>query len=246
MYRPKTKEEEEFLQSYDSSKYEKPSVTADVVIFTVNERNKLSVLLIKRRGFPYKDCWAIPGGFVNMDESIDEAAARELEEETHLSGIDVVQFGSFGDVDRDPRMRVISIAYLSLIPKEALKVEAGDDACDAQIFEIRQTIDGIGLIGNRNLLNEKDLAFDHAEILRTAIKRLRNRIEYMEDAFALLEDDESFAILELKKIYEAVLDKSLDSANFHRDFIKKYVKTGLVVETGCTGMNGAKMYRKVK
>ena len=246
MYRPKTKEEEEFLQNYDSSKYEKPSVTADVVIFTVNERNKLSVLLIKRGGFPYKDCWAIPGGFVNMDESIDEAAARELEEETHLSGIDVVQFGSFGNVDRDPRMRVISIAYLSLIPKESLKAEAGDDAGDAQVFEIRQTIDGIGLIGDRNLLNEKDLAFDHAEILKTAIKRLRNRIEYMDDAFALLKNDQSFTIQELKKVYEAVLDKPLDLANFHRDFNRKYVQTGLVIEAGGIGARSAKLYRKIR
>lgn len=246
MYIAKTKEEEEFLKNYNPSKYEKPSVTADVVIFTVNERSKLSVLLIKRRGYPYKDHWAIPGGFVNMDESIDDAAKRELEEETHLSDIDVVQFGSFGDVDRDPRMRVISIAYLALVPKESLKVEAGDDACDAQVFEIKQTIDGIGLVGDRNLLTEKDLAFDHAKILKTAIKRLYNRIEYMDDAFALLKDDQSFTIQELKKVYESVLNTTLDLANFHRDFNRKYVQTGLVVETGEVGARSAKLYRKIR
>ncbi|MGX8704905.1 MAG: NUDIX domain-containing protein, partial [bacterium] len=142
MYTPKSEEEARFLENYDAGRYEKPSVTADVVLFTIR-RNSMHVLLIRRGGFPYKGCWAFPGGFVQMDESLEEAAARELQEETGLTDIPVHQFGTFGAVDRDPRMRVISVAYMAFLPAYRLaafaeneeekdgrdqKITAGDDA----------------------------------------------------------------------------------------------------------------------
>ena len=246
MYMPKTDEERGFLAKYDPGKYEKPSVTADIVVFTLDARNSLSVLLIKRGGYPYKDCWAIPGGFVEMDESVDTAAARELKEETGLEGLPITQIGTFGEVDRDPRMRVISVAYMAFVPKDTLLIQAGDDAGDAQLFEITHDEDGLVLVGERNVIKESELAFDHAQILRIAMKRLRNRIDYTLDAFRFLKNERSFTIYELKKIHEAVKGETEDTGNFRRDFLKKYVSTGLVEDTGKksqgTGSRAASLY----
>lgn len=250
MYKPENKEEETFLAEYNADKYPKPSVTLDIVIFTLDEKNELNVLLIKRKGFPYKDHWAIPGGFLNMDESIDEGAARELEEETGLQGIHIEQFQTFGEVDRDPRMRVISIAYMAFVPKSKLNLVAGDDAADAQLFKITHDLNGFVLIGERNVVKEKEFAFDHAEVLRTALMRLRNRIDYTEDAFDFLKNDQSFTMYELRKIFETVKGKAIDAGNFRKEFINKYINTGLVVETGETvvekGRKAAKAFKRKK
>ncbi len=245
MYTPKTVEEAEFLKHYDPGKFEKPSVTADVVLFTIL-RSAMHVLLIRRGGFPYKGCWAFPGGFVGMEESVDEAAARELSEETGLSGIPVHQFGTFGAVDRDPRMRVISVAYMAFLPaarlsafagnqeaqdRDLISAVAGDDAADAQFFEIRETVEGLAFIGPRNVLKEEDLAFDHIEILKRALTMLKNRIDYTDDAFSFL-NDQDFTIYELQKVVETVKGRPENLTNFRRIFANKYLKTGLVVETG--------------
>ena len=247
MYVPRSEEERDFLQSYDPGHYEKPSVTADIVVFTLDVQNSLSVLLIKRGGYPYKDCWAIPGGFVEMKESVDEAARRELKEETALENLPITQIGTFGEVDRDPRMRVISVAYMAFVPKDTLHIQAGDDAGDAQLFRITRDTDGLVLVGSRNVVKETELAFDHARILYTAMERLRNRIDYTEDAFRFLKNTRSFTIYELKKIYEAVKGEPEDAGNFRRDFLKKYVATGIVEETGeksqGTGRRAATLYR---
>ena len=246
MYEPRSEEEKLFLEQYDPGEYEKPSVTADIVVFTLDAKNSLSVLLIKRGGYPYKDCWAIPGGFVEISESVDEAAARELKEETDLDGLPITQIGTFGAVDRDPRMRVISVAYMAFVPKDRLHIKAGDDARDAQMFEISSDADGLVLIGERNVVKETGLAFDHAHILHTALERLRNRIDYTQDAFRFLKNDQSFTIYELKKIYEAVKGDNEDAGNFRRDFLKKYVASGIVEETGeksrGTGSRAATLY----
>ena len=250
MYRPTTEEEKVFLDNYDSSKYEKPSVTADIVVFTLSENNELSLLLIKRGGFPYKDKWAIPGGFVGMTESVDDAAKRELEEETALKDISIEQFGTFGSVDRDPRMRVISVAYMAFVPKDKLDFHAGDDAADAELFVIKKNEDGLLFEGSNTVFTEKELAFDHANIIRIAIKRLRNRIDYTEDAFKFLKNSKAFTIYELKRIYETVKGVKEDTSNFRRDFIRDYVNTGIVKETGKEvkhdGYRKAMLYSKVK
>lgn len=139
--------EKEFLKDYDVSKYEKPSVTVDILIYTVfnqdidNYRklpNKvLEVLLIKRKDHPFKDKWAIPGGFVNINENLDEAARRELKEETNLENIYLEQLYTYGDVLRDPRSRVISCTYMSLVDRTHLNVKANDDAKDARWFDVQ-------------------------------------------------------------------------------------------------------------
>ena len=136
--------EKEFLEQYQPGNYERPSVTVDMLIFSVNEtRDTLKVLLIKRKDHPYMDCWAIPGGFMNMDESAGEAARRELEEETGLTGVYMEQLYTFTNPGRDPRMRILSIAYMALIAET--DVTAGDDASDAAWFDIRQSEDKIFL-----------------------------------------------------------------------------------------------------
>lgn len=144
--------EKEFLENYKKSidKYEKPSVTVDMLIFTVDEKEnnnyrklndkELKILLIKRADHPYIGQWAIPGGFCNVNESLEDAADRELYEETHVNNVYLEQLFTCGEVDRDPRMRVISTSYLALVDKESLDIKAGDDAADAKWFSIKYNL----------------------------------------------------------------------------------------------------------
>ena len=138
--------EEEFLSAYDASKYERPSVTVDMLVFTVTDEEKenyrklpkkvLRLLMIKRGDHPFIGQWALPGGFVNMNESLDEAALRELKEETNIDNIYMEQLYTWGDVDRDPRTRVISASYMSLVDSSTLDIKASDDADDAKWFTV--------------------------------------------------------------------------------------------------------------
>ena len=246
-YKCTSKEEAEFLKKYDPSKYERPSVTADIIIFTIDDNDELNILLIKRGGFPYKGYWAIPGGFLEVGkESIDEAAARELEEETGITNAFLNQLYTFGKPDRDPRTTVISIAYTALIAKEQLNIKAGDDASDAQLFKVKYDVNGIIFHNETTTITENDLAFDHAEIIKTAITRLRNRIDYEPDAFNLLKNKESFTISELKRIHETIKNKPLDLPNFRKTFLRDYVSTGRVTEmnqTALTKGRSARLYR---
>jgi len=234
-----TQEEKEFLKNYDAAQYERPSVTADVVIFTVDRDNELSILLIKRGGHPYKDHWAIPGGFLEAGkESIDEAAARELYEETGIKvsdGIELRQLITVGEPDRDPRTHVVSVVYTALVPKGLLRIKAGDDAKEAQLFKIRKGFDEEGnrrlrLVGDKISLTTDNLAFDHARIVKIALERLKGRLAYTDDAFAMLKNKKCFKIYELKKIHETILQKVIDRANFRKMFIRNFVDTGKVRE----------------
>ncbi|MBQ2101274.1 MAG: NUDIX hydrolase [Lachnospiraceae bacterium] len=223
-------EEKAFLESYDPDRYKKPSVTADVVTLTVNASDELCILLIKRGGYPYRGKWALPGGFLSTDEeSVTQAAARELFEETGVKDVSLRQLYTFSDPDRDPRMHVVSVAYTALIPKGTLKVQAGDDAWEAEIFIIGYDVDGLTFQTEGTMVREADLAFDHAKIIKMAIKRLRSRIKYEPDAFWLLKNKKEFAISELKVIYETILNEKLDLANFRKAFLRDYVDTGRVV-----------------
>lgn len=243
-------EEEKFIKSYNADEYKRPSVTADVVIFTLDEEDDLNILLIKRNGFPYKDHWAIPGGFLEVDEeSVDDTAKRELFEETGVKDIFLKQLYTFSNPDRDPRTHVISVAYTALVPKSQLTIKAGDDAKDAKLFKIKYDIDGITFIHNNITITEKQLAFDHAKIIRTAIVRIRGRIDYEPDAFQLLKNKEEFTIHELKRIYESIKNKTLDTANFRKFFIRNYVNTGVVRDLNRkrsdTGKRPAELYQYI-
>jgi len=139
--------EEEFLAAYDPGKYDRPSVTVDMLIFTVADEERenyrklpkkvLQLLMVKRGDHPYIGQWALPGGFIRMDESLDEAALRELKEETNISNIYMEQLYTWGDVDRDPRTRVISASYMSLVDSSVLDVRPNDDADDAKWFTVK-------------------------------------------------------------------------------------------------------------
>ena len=224
--------EKEFLDLYNPNKYEKPSVTVDILIFTVNKGQKIELLLIKRGGHPFLGKWALPGGFVGIRESLDEAAKRELLEETGVcSDYHLEQLYTFGTVNRDPRMRVISVAYVALAPKADIKPKAGDDAADAEFFQIvlnDRELEFITETGRR--ISVKDLAFDHEEIIRTGFRRLVGKLEYTDLAFQLLENRQCFTIGELKGIYECIKGQPLDSGNFHRMFKAKYLNEDIVEE----------------
>jgi 8-oxo-dGTP diphosphatase len=192
-------EHEESAATYDASRYERPSVTIDVVIFTLIER-ELHVLLVQRKRWPFDGHWAIPGGFINMDESLEQAARRELEEETGVHDVYLEQLFTFGDVGRDPRTRVISVAYIALVRFDAQHLRVSDESHDVRWFPVSAL--------------PQELAFDHEQILAYAISRLRSKLEYTTLAFQLL--PELFSILELKHTYEQILGEKLDKGNFYR------------------------------
>ena len=173
-------------------------VAVDIVIFTI-QSGMLRVLLVKRGIPPFAGQFAIPGGFVREDESLDQAALRELKEETGVGDVYLEQLYSFGDPGRDPRGRVISVAYYALISADRSPLVAGSDAADARLCAIRQlTV----------------LAFDHRRILDYALDRLRNKLEYTTVGFQLLPP--RFSLTELQEVYEVILDKKLDKRNFRR------------------------------
>lgn len=186
----------------------RPMVTADVVMFTLRD-NDLHVLLVKRKYEPFANQWAIPGGFVHLDESLDEAARRELEEETGVRDVYLEQLYTFGAVNRDPRGRVITIAYFALVPSTA--VQGGSDASEARWCPVRKL---------------PKLAFDHRDILRYALKRLRYKLEYSAVGFQLL--PKTFTLTELQQAYEIILDEPLDKRNFRR----KIQEANVIEEAG--------------
>jgi 8-oxo-dGTP diphosphatase len=192
--------------------YPRPSVTVDVIIFTLREGD-LQVLLIKRRNPPFEGMWAIPGGFVDIGESLEEAALRELEEETGVRDVYLEQLYTFGDVGRDPRGRVITVAYFALVPASSIDPHAGSDAAEARWW---------------SAYDLPSLAFDHKDILAYALQRLRYKLEYSAVGFELL--PETFTLSELQAAYEIVLGEKLDKRNFRRKILSAEVieETGMV------------------
>jgi 8-oxo-dGTP diphosphatase len=209
---------------YDPNQYERPSVTVDVVIFTLREQD-LQVLLVRRKHPPFAGCWAIPGGFVQMHESLEAAALRELEEESSVRDVYIEQLYTFGKPDRDPRTRVITVAYFALVPATSLPAtRAGSDASDVRWW---------------SMYDLPPLAFDHAEILNYALTRLRYKLEYSAVGFELL--TEKFTLSELQAAYEVILGEKLDRGNFR----KKLRKAAIVEPTReyrDTGGRPARLY----
>lgn len=212
-------EEANFLKNYNPDKYQKHSVTVDILIFRL-VNDSVDILLIKRKKPPYKEFWAFPGGFVNINESLEDAAKRELLEETNVKNVYLEQLYTFGDVERDPRMRVISVSYMALLNEndiEKFNEKAGDDAKELQWFNINELLNGIED-------NSIKLAFDHEKIFKIAIERLRGKIDYTNIAFQLLPKE--FSMLELQNVYEQILNKKLYTPNFRRNMAKKVKETG--------------------
>ncbi|MDE7080827.1 MAG: NUDIX hydrolase [Muribaculaceae bacterium] len=182
--------------------YPRPALTADCVIFGFDGES-LKILLVERGLEPYKGCWALPGGFMKMDETIDECARRELLEETGVRDVYVEQFGCFSGVGRDPRGRVVTVAFIALVRPADHQVRGGDDARLAAWFDASDL---------------PPLAFDHKEIIAAARRRLREILVLRPVAFRLL--DETFTVDELRKVYETVNNTTYDRRNFHRKLMQ--------------------------
>ncbi len=178
-----------------------PAISVDVIIFTLRE-NDLQVLLVQRKHPPFEGRWAIPGGFVGAKESLEAAARRELKEETGVRDVYLEQLYTFGDLKRDPRGRVITVAYFALVPSP-LAVEAGSDASDARWWSVYQL---------------PRLAFDHNSILKYALQRLRYKLEYTAAGFQLLQDN--FTLTGIQQAYEIILGEPLDKRNFRRRILE--------------------------
>ncbi len=237
--------EEEFLKNYKPGDYENPSNTVDMLIFTVAD-DELKVLLIKRKDHPCIGKWALPGGFVNIDESLIDAAKRELKEETDLEDIYLEQLYTFGDdIYRDKRTRIITIAYMALIPHDSVKPVAGDDAAEVAWFGVKKDDDSLfvenkekdisikydikyeyikngrikvkqtKITPNKNTKDE--LAFDHYDMLNIAIERLRGKLEDTPIALNLL--PEEFTTEEIQKVYEIILNEKIDVAKIKSKLI---------------------------
>ena len=181
-----------------SYKYPRPAVTTDCVIFGFDGK-QLHILLIERSRDPYKGTWALPGGFLEMDETAEEGAARELYEETHVKDVFLEQFHVFSAVNRDPRERVITIAFYALIRQCDYQILAGDDAARACWFEVDEL---------------PPLAFDHDEIISKAREHLKIKLKVSPIAFRLL--DEQFTMGELQRVYELISGRTYDRQNFYR------------------------------
>ena len=193
--------------------YPRPAVTVDIILFTFAE-NDLQVLLIERKHPPFATTWALPGGFVEIDEDLEDAALRELAEETNVTEVYLEQLYTFGEPGRDPRTRVTTVAYFALLSNDQvarLQIQGASDATHARWWSMYAL---------------PSLAFDHDRILQYALQRLRWKLEWTALGFLLLPKE--FTLSELQKVYETVLNEPLDKRNFRR----KILATDVLEETG--------------
>ena len=266
--------EKDFLSAYDLSKYERPSVTADVAAFMIssedtvsyrkNPENKLLLLLIRRGGHPYKDMWALPGGFLQRDETVEQCAVREIREETSVQPVSIMPVGIFSAPGRDPRGWIISSLYVSVISEEEVKQKGCDDASDAQWFSVSFERDGDGnyhlelsyedTVLSAVLAEEKtgfgrtefriidsgQIAFDHAAMIAAALSALRSEAKNYETVFDFL--PEKFTLTEFQKVQETIMNASVLPANFRR-MVSGYVEETDEYVRG-SGHRPAKLYRR--
>jgi 8-oxo-dGTP diphosphatase len=205
--------------------FPRPALAVDCVIFGFDTR-QLSVLLIERGLEPFKGAWALPGGFVRIAESLEEAARRELLEEAGVEGVYMEQLYTFGGIQRDPRDRVVSVAYFALVAMEGHHLKATTDAVRASWFPCSQL---------------PPLAFDHSDILDTAIRRLRTKVRYEPIGFELL--PRKFSLSQLQALYEAVLGRQLDKRNFRKKILSMALLRPLDEYTTGGAPRAARLYQ---
>lgn len=247
--------EEEFLKEYDSSMFEKLSMTTDILIMSVSSEEtgnyrkltekKFSILLVKRDNYPFKDKWCLPGGFVGIDETLDEAAKRVLKTETNLKDIYIEQLYTFSGVNRDPRMRVVSASYMALVDKNRLNDKLCANASWFNVFMLEDeksyhvTLDNGNeqikfVVGKKlrdlttdrydfKVVKNDKLAFDHPLVIISGLERLKNKIEYTDIVFNMM--PEYFTLGELQQVYEVILGKKLLDPAFRRIIANKVEKT---------------------
>lgn len=266
--------EKEFLSSYSLSDYERPSVTADVVVFKMRPqrsdnfrkepKNHLSLLLIRRGEHPFKDCWALPGGFLSPGETIEECALREVTEETSVTPASLMSVGLFSKPGRDPRGWIISNAFVSVLGESDDSQHSGDDASDARWFDVsfepgekgdytlelrlgktilkaalREQTSSFG-ITSFEIIDSGKLAFDHAAIIAKALSALRNSAKDFDAIFDFL--PEKFTLTELQNVQETVMNISVLPANFRRKVASLVEETDEYTEGA--GHRPAKLYKR--
>jgi len=238
-------DEARFLESYDPSTFDRPSVAVDVVLLSAFE-GALYTLLVQRHEHPHKGRWALPGTFVRLPESLDDAAARALRDKAGLSGVFLEQLFTFGAPRRDPRMRVIAVAYYARVDRRrfAAAAEHKPDVAACRL-EVPWPDEEGGPVGARDAAGAPlALAFDHADILGLAVKRLRGKLDYAPIGFQLL--GELFTLYDLQRVHETILDRKLNKDSFRR----RIVDSGLVKPTGRSqrgvGHRPAELYRFAK
>lgn len=192
----------EFLNQYDGSVYDKPSITVDLLIFTIQD-DELKIVLIKREKPPFKEMLSLPGAFVKMEETLEQAAGRVLSEKVQLSDIYLEQLYTWGNIERDPRMRVISVSYIAIVPIEKLKTADETGTICSNLYSIPWV-----------LQENNSLAFDHKQMIAYGRERIRNKVEYTELAFEFL--PLQFTLPHLQKVYEILLGRELYKANFRK------------------------------
>ena len=249
------KSDEEFLKNYDSSCFEKLSCTTDIALFSVSNEidtnyRKLShkfysVLLVKRKNYPFKDKWCLPGGFIRIDEDLEDAPKRILKEETNIDDVYLEQLYTFGDVHRDPRMRIVSTAYMALIDKNRLNTKLMENASwfNVSVKEENGIVtiildNGKDILKTRikktlkdkttdrykfEIVENNDLAFDHALVILSGIERLKNKIMYTDIVFNMMPKE--FTLGELQQVYEVILNKKLLDPAFRRIIANKVEAT---------------------
>ena len=250
------KSEKEFLEHYNPDEFEKLSLTTDIIIFSVSDeetdnyrklsKKHFSVLLVKRDDYPFKDKWCLPGGFVGIKENLEDAPKRILATETNIKNIYLEQLYTYGSVDRDPRMRIISTSYMALIDKNRLNTKLPVNASWFNIISIEETTKQISILldnGNEQIkfkikktlrelttdryqfeiLENDKLAFDHPLVIVSGIKRLKNKLEYTDIVFNMM--PKYFTLGELQQVYEVILGKKLLDPAFRRIIANKVRKT---------------------
>lgn len=239
--------EKEFLDSYQITDYERPSVTVDNLLFVIDEiesdnirklkEKRLQVLLVKRDEHPFIDKWSLPGTFVRLNETLEEASIRCLEVKARLENVYLEQLYTFGDITRDPRTRVLSVSYMGLVDKKSTIIK--DTSNNTCWFTVKKDETGIVLDNEDGIvIQNKDLAFDHGKIISYGLTRMKNKLEYTDIAFSML--SEKFTLAELQQVYEVILNKKLTKANFQRK-IKDKVTELPEYKTG--GFRPAKLYK---
>jgi 8-oxo-dGTP diphosphatase len=204
--------------------YARPALAVDCAVFGLED--SLKVLLVERGLDPFKGSWALPGGFLEMDESVDQAARRELEEETGLKNVFLEQLYTFSAPERDPRDRVVSVGYFALVRLSDHNPRAATDAKDARWFDVTQL---------------PSLAFDHAEIFEMAKSRLQAKLRYQPIGFELL--PKKFTLRQLQKLYEIVLERELDKRNFRKKILAMDILRALDETESGVAHRAARLYR---
>lgn len=208
--------EKSFLDKYDGNQYEKMSVTVDLALFSIMD-DEIKVLLINRGEYPFKGYLSLPGAFVGINETLDDTVKRCLKQKAGLENIYFEQLYTWGDVNRDPRMRIVSVSYYALLSQEKV---ADMNIGSEHFYSVKKIIEG-----------DKKLAFDHKKIIKYGRERIKNKTEYTDIAFELAPED--FTLPQLQRVYEILLDKPLYKANFRKKVVDRITETEKMTSGDC-------------